>query len=214
MQPSGGRGHGVLEAACQASSSNEVAMGHFDPPGVTNGSKDLGTVFVAWWLVPSDPADLAVEPHRQPCSGGQCGAAVNEHELEAFMAPVRARSSRICSTALASDVEAGTTGTQSGSPVTSTQTMRLAPLVRPYGPPWLWKVTPPLEAPRARWVSMTTIEGRGSIRPRAVRDDACSAVRTRAHVPFRDHRRNWDQTRVHGPNASGRNRRWHPVCEM
>ena len=119
-------------------------------------------------------------------------------------APVQARSSSICSTALASDVEAGTTLTHSGRPVTSTQTMRLAPLVRPPGPPWLWKVAPPFDAPRARWVSMTTIEGRGSLRPRAMRDEACSATRTRVHVPFLDHRRNWDQILVHGPNPSGR----------
>jgi len=28
------------------------------------------------------------------------------------------------------------------------------------------------------------------------------------------HRRNWDQTRVEGPNCSGRKRHWQPVCEM
>ena len=61
---------------------------------------------------------------------------------------------------------------------------------------------------------MTTIEGSGSFRPRAMRDEACSAVRTRAHIPFLDHRRNWDQTRVQGPNSPGRKRHWHPVCEM
>ena len=51
---------------------------------------------------------------------------------------------------------------------------------------------------------MTTIEGRGSFRPRAMRDEACNATRTRVHVPFLDHRRNWDQILVHGPNSSGR----------
>jgi hypothetical protein len=61
---------------------------------------------------------------------------------------------------------------------------------------------------------MTTIEGRASFRPRAVGDEACNAARTRAHVPFLDHRRNWDQTLVQGPNWSGRKRHWHPVCEM
>ena len=61
---------------------------------------------------------------------------------------------------------------------------------------------------------MTTLESSGSLRSRAVRDDACSAVSTRVHVPFFDHRRNWDQTRVQGPNGSGRNRHWRPVCEM
>ncbi len=61
---------------------------------------------------------------------------------------------------------------------------------------------------------MTTIEGSGSFRPRAMRDEACSAVRTRAHIPFLDHWRNWDQTRVQGPNSPGRKRHWHPVCEM
>ena len=61
---------------------------------------------------------------------------------------------------------------------------------------------------------MTTIEGRDSSRPRAVRDDACSEARTRFHVPLLDHRRNWDQTLVQGPNFSGRKRHRHPVCEM
>ena len=61
---------------------------------------------------------------------------------------------------------------------------------------------------------MTTIEGRGSFRPCVVRDEACTATRTRVHVPFLDHRRNWDQTLVQGPNCSGRKRHWHPVCEM
>jgi hypothetical protein len=50
---------------------------------------------------------------------------------------------------------------------------------------------------------MTTIEGRGSFRPRAVRDEACSAVRTRVQVPFLDHRRNWDQTLRPGSELLG-----------
>ena len=60
-------------------------MGHFDPPGVTNGPKDLGAVFVARWLVPSDPANLTVESGRQPCGGRLYRAPVHEHELEAFI---------------------------------------------------------------------------------------------------------------------------------
>jgi hypothetical protein len=51
---------------------------------------------------------------------------------------------------------------------------------------------------------MTTIEGNDFFRPRAVRDEACSAESTSVHVAFLDHRRNWDQTLVQGPNCSGR----------
>ena len=40
-------------------------MGHLDPPGVSDRLKDLGTVLVAWWLVPPDAANLATEPGRE-----------------------------------------------------------------------------------------------------------------------------------------------------
>jgi hypothetical protein len=56
-----------------------------------------------------------------------------------------------------------------GSPVASTVTTRLAPLVRPWGPPRPWKVNPPLDTPRARWVSITTIDGVASARPSTLR---------------------------------------------
>ena len=85
VQPSGGRGHGVLEAARQTSPSHEVAVGDFDPPGMADGAKDLGAVFVAWRLVPSNPADLVVEPCGQPFSCRLRGAPVHEHEFEAFI---------------------------------------------------------------------------------------------------------------------------------
>ena len=51
---------------------------------------------------------------------------------------------------------------------------------------------------------MSTIEGKGTFRPGAVYDEACSASRTRVHVPFLDHRRNWDQTLVPGSELLGR----------
>jgi hypothetical protein len=101
-------------------------------------------------------------------------------------------------------VEAGTTKAPIGSPVTSTATTRFAPFVRPEGPPRSWKVNPPFDAPRARWVSMTTIDGVSSARPPASRAAACNTVRARDQVPFRDQRRDWDHTRVHGPNDFGR----------
>jgi len=59
-------------------------------------------------------------------------------------------------------------------------------------------VVPPLDDPRARCVSMTTIDGVASARPSASRAAAWSTVSARAQVPLRDHRRNCDQTRVHG----------------
>jgi hypothetical protein len=108
-----------------------MSVSDLDPPGVADRAKDLGTVLVARWLIPSNPANLVVELVRESLGCRLRGDAVNEREFQSFGRTVRARSSSICSTALASDVEAGTTLTQSGSPVTSTQTMRLEPLVRP-----------------------------------------------------------------------------------
>jgi hypothetical protein len=61
---------------------------------------------------------------------------------------------------------------------------------------------------------MTTIDGVAPARPPASRTAWCSTVNAPAQVPLRDQRRNWDHTRVQGPNDSGRNRHWHPVCEM
>ena len=92
MQPSGGRGHSVLEAARQTSPSHEVAVGHFDPPGMADGAKYLGAMFVARWLVPTDPTHLVVELGRHPRRSRHRGAAVDEHELEAF---VRTRASKV-----------------------------------------------------------------------------------------------------------------------
>jgi hypothetical protein len=62
----------------------------------------------------------------------------------------------------------------------------------------------PFEAARARWVSMTTIEGVSSVRPSASRAAVKNTVDARAQVPLRVQRRNCDHTRVQGPNDSGR----------
>jgi hypothetical protein len=51
---------------------------------------------------------------------------------------------------------------------------------------------------------MTTNDGVRSARPSDSRAAACKTVSACAQVPMRDQRRNWDQTRVHGPNDSGR----------
>ena len=61
----------------------------------------------------------------------------------------------------------------------------------------------PLGPPRARCVSMTTIDGVASARPPASRAAAYNTVNARVQVPLRDQRRNCDHTRVHGPNDSG-----------
>jgi len=74
--------------------------------------------------------------------------------------------------------------TQSGRPVTSTQ--RSFARWSDVGPPWL-EVTP-FEA-ASECVSITTSRSRAFRRARA--RQACRAVRTRLHVPFFDHRRNW-----------------------
>jgi hypothetical protein len=101
-------------------------------------------------------------------------------------------------------VDAGITSPANGRPVTSTATTRLAPLVRPNGPPRSWNVAPPFDAPRARCVSMTSIDGAASGLPSASRAAACSTVSARVQVPLPDQRRNCDHTRVQRPNDSGR----------
>ena len=62
-----------------------MAVGDFDSPSVTNGSKDLGTVLVARRFVPSNSADLAVELCRQSRGGGLRRAAVHEYELQSLV---------------------------------------------------------------------------------------------------------------------------------
>ena len=63
--------------------------------------------------------------------------------------------------------------------------------------------------------SVTAEDSLGCQRARLIgRVEACRALRTRVHVPFLAHWRNWDQTLVHKPNSSGRKRHWQPVCEM
>ena len=131
MQPSGSRGHGVLESAREATALHEMAVGHFGPRGVGDWAKDLGAALVSRWLVTSDSTHLIVELCGESLGSRRRGASVDEHELQSFVSTGSGESASIYSTALASDVEAGTTRTQSGRPVASTQTMRLAPLVRP-----------------------------------------------------------------------------------
>jgi hypothetical protein len=99
-----------------------------------------------------------------------------------------------------------------GTPVTSTAITRFAPFVRPYGPPPSWNVSPPREAPRASWESITTIDGRFSLRPSEMRACSCNAASTRPRVPLRDQRRNCDHTLVHFPNSAGKNRHSQPAC--
>jgi hypothetical protein len=62
-----------------------MAVGYFDPPGVSDGSKDLGTTLVARWLVPPNPANFVVEPGRESLGCRFGGAAVHEHEFEAVV---------------------------------------------------------------------------------------------------------------------------------
>ena len=69
-----------------------MAVGDFDPPGVTDRPKDLRTMFVARWLVPTDPADLAAEPGGEPLGRRLRGSPVHEHEFEA---PVSARAGQV-----------------------------------------------------------------------------------------------------------------------
>ena len=192
-----------------------MAVGYVDPPGVADRAKHFGTVLVARWRVPSNSTNRVVELFRQP-RGGRCrSASVHENELEAF---VITRSGEVVKYLF----DGAGLGRRSGDNAHAERPTRdvhaddaLGAVGATVGArPGCGRWRPPFEAPRAKCVSITTIEGRGSFRPRAVRDDACSSERARAQVPLRDLRRNWDQTRVQGPNSSGRNRHWHPVCEI
>lgn len=126
---------------------------------------------------PPRRADGRVSPPRARSRRGQRGPApacsshpdgkVGEHDPARFVLAHRRRH----------------TNPATGSPVTSTATTRLAPLVRPNGPPRSWNMAPPLDAPRARCVSTTTIDGVASARPSASRAAACSIVTARRSSP-------------------------------
>jgi hypothetical protein len=172
------------------------------------------------WAMGRNVEDLSGHPTRRtsrPCLREMLPAAFTEVPLSTRTTssrrpwPEATSSSTSSSVAVFSVVDAGTTHAANGSPVTSTATARLAPFVRPYGPPRSWKVTPPLDAPRARCVSMTTRDGSVSARPSSVRACACNPASARAQVPFAAQRRNCDHARVHGPNSAGRNLHWQPV---
>lgn len=143
-------------------------MGDLGAPGVPDVAEDRLLV------VPPNPADLEVVVLAERA----CRTALTPRSTRTIpsrpVTPCRSRCSSMSSLARFSCVKAGTTSAPTGRPVTSTATMRLAPLVRPQGPPRSWKVKPPLEGPRARWVSMTTIEGAASARPSAWRAVACN----------------------------------------
>jgi len=214
VQPPGGRSHGVFEAARQTSPTHEMAVGHLDAPSVTDGTKDFGPVLVAWGLVPSHSANFVVEFVRESLGRRLRSAPVNEHELQSF---VRARAGEVVEYLFDGTGLGGRSGDDSHAEWQARDVDADDPFgaVGPtVGAALVVKGHTSVRSPRARCVSITTIEGRGSFRPSAVRDEACRAARTRLHVPFFDHRRNWDHTLVQGPNSSGRKRHWHPVCEM
>jgi hypothetical protein len=106
-------------------------------------------------------------------------------------------------------IETGTPNPATGSPVTSTATTRSAPLVRPSvrpnRPPRPGKAAPPLDAPRARCVSMTSIDG-AAAHPSPSRAAACSTLSAPAQAPSPDQRPNCDHTRIQRPNDPGRSR--------
>lgn len=131
MQPSGSRGCRVLKAPCEATTSHKMTVGHFDPPGVADRAKHLGTVLVARWFVPSNPTNLVVELCRQP-RGGRCrSASVHEDEFQPFVITGAGEVVKYLFDGAGLGRRGGDKRTHSGKPVTSTQTMRLAPLVRP-----------------------------------------------------------------------------------
>lgn len=117
---------------------------------------------------------LEAVPARQLRGGGRGDPVVGQHQLEPVGVPGCGQLMQDGCYGVVLVVPAGTTKAASGRPVTSTATMRLAPLVRPYtrGPSQFAGVVPPLLEPRARWVSMTTMGGRGA-RPAATRARLC-----------------------------------------
>jgi hypothetical protein len=100
-------------------------VGDLDAPGVPDGTEHRLLV------VPPDAAHLEPEVPAQ----GTAAAAVTPRSTRTSssrpVTPWPDRWSNISSLARFSWVEAGTTNAPTGSPVTSTATTRLAPLVRP-----------------------------------------------------------------------------------
>lgn len=77
-----------------------------------------------------------------------------------------------------------------GEPAHADRDNALGTLGATEGAPRSWKVGG-VDAPRAWWVTMTTIDGVASARPSAL---ACSTVGPLAQVPLHDQRRNCDHT--------------------
>lgn len=100
-------------------------MGYLDAPGMLDGAEDRLLVFAP------HPADLEVMVPAEPASRGGGDPAVHQDQLEVVGDALPVQCSSIGSLARLSWVETGTTRGATGSPVTSTATKRLAPLVRP-----------------------------------------------------------------------------------
>ena len=83
------------------------------------------------------------------------------------------------------------------------QTMRVAPLVRPSGPPRLWKVIPPFRAPREVGVD-DHHRGPRVLAAKSRRRRSVQFSENPSQVPLLDHRRNWDPMLVHGPYCSSK----------
>lgn len=168
-------------------------MSDLHPPRVPNGTKHRLLV------LPGHPADLHPVTSTERCGCGRGDAAVHEGKLEAFSDPLLGQvlQDEVAGVVLVSgsrdhqgsdrqtgDIDGDDPLGAPGAPVRSASVMERAS---------------PLDAPRARWVPMTTIDGTGSPRRAAVLATACKAVSARAHVPLADQRRNCDHTRVQGP---------------
>jgi hypothetical protein len=82
-------------------------------------------------VVPTDPSDLEVVASSERSGGSRGDSAVDPDQLQAASDALLGQCSSINSHVWFSWVEAGTTRTPTGRPVTSTATTRLAPLVRP-----------------------------------------------------------------------------------
>src|SRR5450631_721664 len=184
LKPAGRRGGGVLERLRKTEGASEAAMGDLDAPSEPDGAEHRLLV------VAPDPAQLEVVVPAERAGSGRGDPTVHQDQLKAPGDPLLGQ---VLQHQLTGPVLMGGgrhDRAPTGSPVTSTATTRLAPFVRPYGPPRSPKVNPPLDAQRARRVSMTTIDGFASARPPASRAAACSTVSARVQVPLRDQRRN------------------------
>ena len=168
-------------------------MCDLDAPGVRDRPEDPLALVVAWWLVPADTTDVTVVSGRELLGSPFRGAPVDERQLEPLVLPARGEISKQELDGLRLRGRGGDdpAGEWQAGGVDRHDALRTVGVA---------------VGSAAAMEDNTTIEGFACMRPSARAACAWSSASTSAHVPLRDQRRNWDQTRVHGPNSAGRKR--------